>query len=157
MKKISLLMCCLLVITTFSINAQITSNDVLTIPGVGKMDLSAALTELADGIKPEAFESSWSKNKTTWMSKAKALNFNDEKSASELVTDLFGGLKTSAFIKDFDSKSIINSLGSTGEMSEVVGSLGKLTGGLNKDMLTPEFAKNFETFSKRLQLPEMTK
>lgn len=140
-----------------SLNAQVSSNDVLTVPGVGKMDVGATLVELSEGIKPEAYEGKFTKNKANWQSKAKALNFNDVKGGSELVSELFGSLKSSAFIKDFDSKSILNSLGSASEMSEVVGSLGKLTGGLNQEMLTPEFAKNFDSFSQKLQIPEMTK
>ncbi len=157
MKKVNLLMCCLLLISTFSINAQVTQNDIQTIPGVGKLDLSATLIELEGGIKPEAFERDWSPKKAPWMTKAKALNFNDVKSASELVNDLFGSLKSSSFIKGFDSKPILKSLGSAIDMTEVVSALGKLTGGLNKDMLTPDFAQNFDAFKKKLQLPDMTK
>ncbi len=157
MRKISLLMCSILFISTMSLNAQVSSNDVLTIPGVGKLDLASTLTELGEGIKPEAFDAKWTQNKATWMTKAKALNFNDVTGASKLVSDLFGSLNSSAFVKDFDSKSILNSLGSANEMSEVVGSLGKLTAGLDKGMLTPEFSKNFDAFSKSLHVSEPSK
>lgn len=155
--KIRLLMCCALIITSISLQAQVASNDVLTIPGVGKMDLGATLTELSNGIKPEAFNKSWKQTKSSWQNKAKSLNFNDVKGAGELVSGLFGSLKSSSFTKDFDSKSILNSLGSAGEMSDIVGSVGKLTGGLNKDVLTPEFAKNFDAFSKGLDLGGLIK
>lgn len=106
---------------------------------VQAQDLSTMLTEIADGIKPEAYTENFAKNKADWTQMANTLDPNDMAAVNNQVSGLVKGLKGSAF-QEGAHKQILKQLGSLGNMSDVGGLLTSLVNGLDPSMLTGALA-----------------
>jgi hypothetical protein len=102
-------------------------------------DLSNMLTEIADGIKPEAFTQEFADNKADWTQAASTLDADDMTAVNDQVGSLVKGLKGSAFQKGAH-KDILKQLGGLGNMSDVGGLLTSLVNGLDPSMLTGALA-----------------
>ena len=101
----------------------------------GSSDFGSIIGNIANGIKPDAFNKSWSTTKTGWMDKLKNVKVGDIASYGKLAGEMVGNLKSSSFTKGFDVKSLISSLNSSKDGGTLASSLSSLTKGLDKSVL----------------------
>ena len=133
------------------LQAQMTAVDAAN-SVAGSSDFGSIISNIANGIKPEAFKDSWNSSKTGWMDKLKSVKVGDIPAYGKLAGELVSNLKSSSFSKGFDVKSLLSSLNSSKDGSSLAGSLSSLTKGLDKSALTDDFAKNMDTFNAGLDM-----
>lgn len=114
-------------------------------------DLGNMLTQIADGIKPEAFSGKFNKDKDEWKEKAASLDPSDMSAVTDQVGGLLKGLKSSALSKGV-KKSLMKQLLSAGSLSDVGGLLSSLVKGLKPSMLTGALASNKGMLTKGLEM-----
>lgn len=112
---------------------------VAAVAEVQAQDLGKMLTDIVDGIKPEAFTKDFIDNKANWSDALGTLDTNDMTSVTDQVGGLVKGLKGSAFQKGAH-KELLGQLGNLGNMSDVGGLLTSLVNGLDPSMLTGALA-----------------
>ncbi len=112
-------------------------------------DLSKMLTEIADGIKPEAFTDDFADNKAEWTESANNLDTSDMSAVSQQVGSLVKGLKGKAFKKGAHKK-LLGSLAKMGDLSDVGSLLTNLVNGLDPSMLTGALAGDKSSLLKGL-------
>ena len=99
------------------------------------------LSDIADGIKPEAFTKDFSENKADWSEALGNMDTNDMSAVSGQVGSLLKGLKGSAFQKGAHTK-LLGQLAQMGSLSDVGNLLTGLVNGLKPSMLTGALANN---------------
>lgn len=133
---------------------QISAQDVdgMTEPEVqisDNMDISAAISEVANGINPDAFNRNF--DMTEWQAKLPELNLDDVSGIKKSLNSLIDGLKSSAFIKGAKAGVVRNLIGMNGK-ADIPKVLTSLLNGLKPDMLTKEFAVNKDDFLEALKM-----
>ena len=116
----------------------------LSYMSVQSQDISSMMTDLAKGIKPEAFKGSFLKNQDDWLGKAADLNMDDLGGVSEQFSGLVKGLKPSAFSPDAKglSKDLLSNLKNIGDPKKLLESVGSLVNGLDPSMFASGFNKD---------------
>ena len=114
-------------------------------------DVSNVLTQVSEGIKPEAFTKKFLKNKEAWMDQVASTASSNLPTVTKQVGSLVKGLKGSALEKGV-KKELVKQLGSISNLSDVSGILNALVNGLNPAMLTEAFASNKDNLIKGLEL-----
>ena len=114
-----------------------------------EVNISSLMTQLADGLKPEAFKGSWNKNKDQWMDKLDGLDISDFNGVSSQMTSLISNLKKSAFQKGVQ-KGLLAQLAKPGNAAGLTNVFKSLVNGINTDMFKPGFDKGnlLSQFSK---------
>ncbi|MBC7827877.1 MAG: hypothetical protein H7122_09030 [Chitinophagaceae bacterium] len=87
------------------------------------------LTQFSDALKPAAFISSWTGQKSGWINKAQKVS--DAISMAKTVSSLAGFIKPSLLKDGFNSKSLTETAGTVKTMTDAAGLLKTLEGGLN--------------------------
>jgi hypothetical protein len=107
-------------------------------------DIGSMMTELAKGIKPEAFKGSFLKNQDDWLKKAGDLKMTDLSGASSQLASLVKGLKPAAFSGDAKGlkKDLLANLFNAGDPKKLLESVGSLVKGLDPSMLASGFNKD---------------
>lgn len=114
-------------------------------------DLGSVLTQIADGVKPEAFKGKFNKNKDDWKEKVASMDASDLSAVTNQVGGLLKGLKGSA-LAGVNKKDLLKNLGSIGSLSDVGGLLSSLVKGLDPSMLTDAFASNRDSLMNKLDM-----
>ena len=104
-------------------------------------DLSTMLSEIADGIKPEAYTEDFAEYKMDWTDALGTLDTDDLTAVTDHVGSLVKGLKGSAFQKGAH-KELLKQVDNLGSMSEVGSLLTSLVNGLEPSMLTGALAND---------------
>lgn len=114
-------------------------------------DVGNMLTQIADGIKPEAFSKKFNKNKDDWKDKVSSMDASDLSSVTSQVGGLLKGLKGSA-LAGVAKQELLKSLASVSSLSDVGGVLSSLVKGLDPSMLTDAFASNRDSLTDKLEM-----
>jgi hypothetical protein len=114
-------------------------------------DLGNVLTQIADGIKPEAFSGKFNKNKDEWKDKVSSMDASDLSSVTSQVGGLLKGLKGSA-LAGVGKKDLLKQLTNVSSISDVGGLLSSLVKGLDPSMLTDAFASSRDSLSDKLEM-----
>ncbi|MEM8965068.1 MAG: hypothetical protein AAGE93_01520 [Bacteroidota bacterium] len=114
-------------------------------------NISSALTQIADGIKPEAFKGKFNKNKEEWKEEVASMDASNLSAVTDQVGGLLKGLKGSA-LAGVAKKELLQSLLSAGSLSDIGSMLSSLVKGLDPSMLTDSFASNRDTLTDALQM-----
>ncbi|MEK6481063.1 hypothetical protein WJR50_26205 [Catalinimonas sp. 4WD22] len=122
-----------------------------SLTGVQAQDLGSMLTQIADGIKPEAFSGKFNKNKDEWKERAASLYPSDLSAVSDQVGGLLKGLKGNALAKGV-KKDLLNGLANIGSLFDVGKLLSSLVKGINPSMLTGIFANNKDLLTRGLEM-----
>lgn len=107
-----------------------------------------ALSELANGIAPGAFNSSWLSNKTSWLKNAASIT--SASGAGKLLGQLGGFLKPSAVKSGFNLSKWVSTANTLKSFSGVGSSIKSLLGGMNASSLTSSFLKNKDSYMSLL-------
>lgn len=118
---------------------------------VQAQDLGSMLSQISDGIKPEAFSGKFNKNKDDWKEKAASLDPSNMSAVTEQVGGLLKGLKGSALSKGL-KKDLLGKLASVGSLSDVGNLLSSLVKGIDPSMLTGALANNKDMITKGLEM-----
>ncbi|MEM9675041.1 MAG: hypothetical protein ACFB15_19205 [Cyclobacteriaceae bacterium] len=114
-------------------------------------DVSNVLTQIADGIKPEAFNGKFNKNKDEWKDKVAAMDVSDLSAVTGQVGGLLKGLKGSS-LAGVAKKELLKSLANVSSLSDIGGLLSSLVKGLDPSMLTEAFASNRDSLTDKLEM-----
>lgn len=114
-----------------------------------KMDASSAISEVANGINPNAFSRGF--DMTEWQAKFPEVNMDDVSALKESLSSLIGGLKNSAFMKGAKSGVMRNLIGMNGK-ADISKVLTSLVNGLKPDELTKSFTDKKDDFLEGLKM-----
>ena len=117
---------------------------------VQAQDVSKMLTQVTEGIKPEAFKKKFLKNKEDWTNQVSSATASNLPGVTKQVGSLVKGLKGSAFAAGA-KKELIKKLGSINNLSDIGSLLSSLVKGISPAMLTDSFASNKDTLMKGLE------
>ena len=116
---------------------------------VNAQDLGGLLTQIVDGIKPEAFTKKFNKNIDEWKQQAASLDATDLEGVSKHVGDLINGVKGSALTEGVKPE-LLKNLGSISKLSDVGKLLDSFISGLDPSMLTGALASNKDMIKSEL-------
>ena len=138
MKK-SFLFACVLFFVANSMYAQLpdigkATQDISSMAGPGKL-----LTQFTDAIKPTSFLSSWTGQKTGWLSKAGKIS--SAVSMAQSISSLVGFLKPGSFKTGFNVQNLLQKANTVKTMGSATGLLKNLAGGLKPEALSDSWAK----------------
>jgi len=114
-------------------------------------DLSNVLTQIADGVKPEAFSGKFNKNKDEWKEQVASMDASDLSAVTSQVGGLLKGLKGSA-LAGVAKKELLKGLANVNSLSDIGGLLSSLVKGLDPSMLTEAFASNRDSVTDKLDM-----
>jgi len=114
-------------------------------------DLSNVLTQIADGVKPEAFSGKFNKNKDEWKEQVASMDASDLSAVTSQVGGLLKGLKGSA-LAGVAKKELLKGLANVNSLSDIGGLLSSLVKGLDPSMLTEAFASNRDSLTDKLDM-----
>ncbi len=112
--------------------------------------IGSILSQLGNGIKPEAFTSSF--KSSNWLSSLSSLKMDDVKGAGKMLGELGSGLKSESLAKGFNLKDWSSKLKSIGDMT----GLSTQAESLVKNIVPSAFKKDFDV-SKVLSSLDMLK
>ena len=113
------------------------------------MDLAGAMSQIADGIKPEAIKGNFDLN--GWKEKLSTLNVKSFDGVKAQLSSLVGGIKDAAFLKGAQ-KDFLGNLKNMKGLDDAPQLLGGLLNGLKPDMLTDKLLKNKDGLMKSLDM-----
>lgn len=114
-----------------------------------KMDISTAISQVANGINPDAFKGGF--DMAEWQAKLPEVNEADISGMKESLNSLVGGLKNSSFQKDAKSDVMRKLVGLNGK-TDISNFLSSLVNGLKPEALTKEFASSKDDFLEGLKM-----
>ena len=117
---------------------------------VQAQDFSNILTQVTEGIKPEAFTKKFLKNKDEWKDKVASTASSNLPAVTKQVGSLVKGLKKSTLAKGV-KKELLKKLGNISNLSEVGSLVSSLVKGISPAMLTDSFASNKDTLLNGLE------
>ena len=106
---------------------------------VQAQDLTKMLTDISEGISPDAFTKGFAKDQAGWSDALKTMDPTDMTAVTDQVGSLVKGIKPGAFKKGAH-KELLGQLTNLGSMSDVGGLLTSLVNGLDPSMLTGALA-----------------
>jgi hypothetical protein len=112
-------------------------------------DLTKMLTDISEGISPDAFTKGFAKDQAGWSDALKTMDPTDMTAVTDQVGSLVKGLKPGAFKKGAH-KELLGQLTNLGSMSDVGGLLTSLVNGLDPSMLTGALAGDKSALLKGL-------
>jgi hypothetical protein len=115
------------------------------------MGMSDILTQVADGIKPEAFKGKFNKNSADWKDQVSKLGADDIDGAKAQLGSLLGGLKGKAF-SGVSKASLLTQLAGINGKEGIGSLLSSLLGGLDPSMLTDGLLKNKDSLMGALKM-----
>ena len=137
MKKLFLFACVLLVAN--SMYAQLpdigkATQDISSMAGPGKL-----LTQFTDAIKPTSFLSSWTGQKSGWLSNAGKIS--SAVTMAQSISSLVGFLKPGSFKTGFNVQNLLQTANTVKTMGSATGLLKSLAGGLKPEALSDSWTE----------------
>jgi len=138
MKNIYLLLIlCGFLVCTSELRGQVPTT-LPTGPTSGKFNAGSLLTEFSKAIKPASFVDKWTQGKSGWLSTAAKVA--TAPGVAKSVSQLAGFLKPGAFKKGFDVQGLMNTANTAKTMTDAMGLLKNLEGGLKPESMVSGWA-----------------